>query len=569
VLLVLLVVTQGVYQPRVEQAIEATRVARNMHEAMLDQETGLRGFALTQDERFLAPYERGRRSLADLNQEESDLLAGNGRLSGLWLEVRLSQQAWLDGWGKPAIERARAGTADPRFLAEGKVLFDGYRQRYDALLAALIHDRKTSLDDSRMAMTAAVLASLAVTIVAGVIAARRAKRLQRSIDGPLRSMLERLDAVRQGDLSPRSAVGGPRELERIGAGIDDTVRTLAASQAETQQRSAELAGTNRRQGEVLRLAREVAGSLSLRYVLRGVCTHASAITDDSQVVVWLTDPVLGELQPLADSNGPSLQPLGLETLTIGEGLVGRAARFGRVLPDRDEIGGETGHLAVPMVVGARVVGVLEFCGPQIDALSTDAMQVIETLAVHAGTAIDAARMHESTTEMALTDVLTQLPNRRRLEADLSREMAAAMRYNRPLSFVMFDVDHFKAYNDTLGHQAADIALQQLARVVAGELRGSDTAYRYGGEEFALILRETALKEAAVAAERVRAAVELAFSSPGEPRLVTISMGVATMPDHAADIEQLVVAADHAMYVSKEGGRNRVSIADENVRPACG
>jgi diguanylate cyclase (GGDEF)-like protein len=215
-----------------------------------------------------------------------------------------------------------------------------------------------------------------------------------------------------------------------------------------------------------------------------------------------------------------------------------------------------------MVVGARVVGILEFIGPQADAVGEDAMRVIETLAVHARTAIDAARNHESTTEMALTDVLTQLPNRRRLEADLAREMAAATRYGRPLSFVMLDVDHFKAYNDTFGHQAADVALQQLARVVAGELRGSDTAYRYGGEEFALILRETPLKEAAVAAERVRASVERHFSAPGEPRLVTISMGVATMPDHAADIEQLVVAADHAMYASKEGGRNRVSVAAE-------
>src|SRR5207253_3163995 len=139
----------------------------------------------------------------------------------------------------------------------------------------------------------------------------------------LRSLLERLDAARQGDLAPREVPPGPRELERIGEGIAVTVQALADSQAETQERAAELAGTNRRQGEVLRLAREVAGSLSLRYVLRGVCTHASAITEGSQVIVWLTDPILGELQPLADSNGPSMQPLGLDPVPIGEQLVGR------------------------------------------------------------------------------------------------------------------------------------------------------------------------------------------------------------------------------------------------------
>ena len=561
VLVVLLVVTQGIYAPRTERAIEATRVARNMHEAMLDQETGLRGFALTQQERFLEPYEHGRRALPALNEEENELLAGRGRLSELWLDLRLAQQAWIDGWGEDAIRRSRAGTADAEFLAQGNVLFNRYRESYDALIAALIQYRADAIDGGRIALVAATVLSLVVTSSAGVIAARRSRALQRSIDVPLRSLLDRLDAVRNGDLAPRDVPAGPSELERIGEGIAVTVQALADSQGETQRRAAELAATNRRQGEVLRLAREVAGSLSLRYVLRGVCTHASAIGEGAPVIVWLTDAVLGELEPVAHSNGPSMQPLGLEPVPVGEGLVGRAARFGRVLPDGDDRSSEAGHLAVPMVVGARVVGVLEFCGPEVDQLTSEALTVIETLAVHAGTAIDAARMHESTTEMALTDVLTQLPNRRRLEADLAREMMAATRYGRPLSFVMLDVDHFKAYNDTLGHQAADVALQQVARVVAGELRGSDTAYRYGGEEFALILRETPLKEAAVAAERVRTAVERSFARPGEPRQITISLGVATMPDHAASIEQLVAAADHAMYASKGSGRNRVSIAE--------
>ncbi|MGH9000865.1 MAG: GGDEF domain-containing protein, partial [Acidimicrobiia bacterium] len=211
----------------------------------------------------------------------------------------------------------------------------------------------------------------------------------------------------------------------------------------------------------------------------------------------------------------------------------------------------------PMVVGAQVTGVLQFEGPDVPSLPKTTIDVLETLAIHAATAIEAARLHEHTETMAMTDVLTGLPNRRRLQGDLEVEISACVRYSRPLAFLMVDVDHFTSYNDSFGHQAGDAALQQVAALLAGTLRGSDTIYRFGGEEFALVLRETTAAAAVHLGERLRRAVEHHFAGPAQPRPITISVGVAERSGHVASAEELVAAADAALYEAKRTGRNRV------------
>ncbi|MGK2947526.1 MAG: GGDEF domain-containing protein, partial [Acidimicrobiales bacterium] len=162
--------------------------------------------------------------------------------------------------------------------------------------------------------------------------------------------------------------------------------------------------------------------------------------------------------------------------------------------------------------------------------------------------------------LAMSDALTRLPNRRRLEIDLAAEVSISSRHGRPLGFAMIDVDHFKAYNDTLGHQAADVALQSLAGLLAGSGREGDTVYRYGGEEIAVVMRETQAQGAAEHAERLRALVEHHFADPAQPRPVTVSVGVAAMPEHASTAGDLVAAADAALYEAKRSGRNRVHLA---------
>ena len=163
-------------------------------------------------------------------------------------------------------------------------------------------------------------------------------------------------------------------------------------------------------------------------------------------------------------------------------------------------------------------------------------------------------------ELALTDPLTGLPNRRRFEEMLRTELARIHRYGGQCSLVMIDVDYFKNYNDALGHLAGDVILKELAQLMRRELRASDFLARYGGEEFGLIMMNTPKDEAYNAVDRLRRVVEEhAFRGthvlPG--KRLTISAGVATAPHDAVTYEDLVQCADSALYAAKREGRNIV------------
>jgi diguanylate cyclase (GGDEF)-like protein len=157
------------------------------------------------------------------------------------------------------------------------------------------------------------------------------------------------------------------------------------------------------------------------------------------------------------------------------------------------------------------------------------------------------------------DALTRLFNRRRLEDDLASECKRSARYERPLAFVMIDVDQFKAFNDAHGHPQADTALQGVADVIAGCVRTTDTAYRYGGEEFCVLLRETSAQDGLLFAERVRQRIEHRFEA-GASAGLTASLGVAGFSADTPSPRALVEAADAAMYESKHAGRNRVTLS---------
>jgi two-component system cell cycle response regulator len=172
---------------------------------------------------------------------------------------------------------------------------------------------------------------------------------------------------------------------------------------------------------------------------------------------------------------------------------------------------------------------------------------------------------------AMVDPLTKIANRRHFDTFLEKEWQRAIRSGAPLSLVVLDVDHFKLYNDTLGHAAGDICLQQVAQAInAHALRATDLAARYGGEEFVLLFAETDAEAAFALAESIRSHIE-ALQLP-HPRSVTspwltVSVGVATIHPHQMEnTEALFIAADRAMYTAKESGRNQVR-ATASASPA--
>lgn len=172
-------------------------------------------------------------------------------------------------------------------------------------------------------------------------------------------------------------------------------------------------------------------------------------------------------------------------------------------------------------------------------------------------------------EQSRTDQLTQIANRRAFEERLGWLCEQAGRYGRSFGVVMIDIDFFKKYNDSLGHEAGDDALRRVAQLLSGAVRKADQAFRYGGEEFVCLLPETPDSGGLIAAERLRAAVEEAkIPHPQNPfGYVTISLGVATfVPGGGMPAEQMLGCADRALYEAKASGRNRVVRFDPERTP---
>lgn len=192
-----------------------------------------------------------------------------------------------------------------------------------------------------------------------------------------------------------------------------------------------------------------------------------------------------------------------------------------------------------------------------------------TISLSLQTAADLRRMDLLEAEN-ITDPLTKVCNRRYLDRRLEDEVARSMRYTHDLSVLMLDIDHFKRVNDTYGHQAGDITLATLCRLVKGSLRDSDVIARYGGEEFVVICTNTAVGGATLVAERIRQLVEsqaVSFtddSGANKTIPITVSIGVSGLGGSVDSKDALVNAADKALYRAKEEGRNRVVVATEQV-----
>ena len=222
------------------------------------------------------------------------------------------------------------------------------------------------------------------------------------------------------------------------------------------------------------------------------------------------------------------------------------------------------YACIPIVAQGETLGLLHFQATDAHPQLTDSdISLKNTFAGQIGLSIANIRLREALRNQSILDPLTGLFNRRYLEETLEREVRRAVRSNQPLGIMMLDLDHFKTFNDTYGHEAGDVVLRQAAAFLKRCVRAEDIVCRFGGEEFVIILPSADLRVAYARAERSRCKFhDLTVLHNGKSLgLVTLSIGIAALPDHGHSSRALLDAADSALYRAKKEGRDRVLVAE--------
>lgn len=320
-------------------------------------------------------------------------------------------------------------------------------------------------------------------------------------------------------------------------------------------------------GVLFHLTKLVNEGVPLNELLQAVARASVDLVGADSCSIMLLDESRQELLSKA-SHGLTPEEEDKIAFKVGEGIAGWVAEHAApaLVPDASSdprfkpMPGQrlqiASLLAVPLQTREGVIGVMTVTSARTEAFARDH----EDLLLHLGSSIvkdiENARLYR----LSITDSLTKAYNRQYLYQRLPDELERCRRFGDPLSLIIFDVDHFKRFNDNWGHAAGDFVLRQLVRLVHQTVRDIDGLVRYGGEEFLLILPKTPLSGAVDLAERLREAVEqTTFQWSDQNLQVTISLGVSALRDGQDSDEQLLKRADDMLYESKSGGRNRVTV----------
>ena len=346
--------------------------------------------------------------------------------------------------------------------------------------------------------------------------------------------------------------------------------TLFSTQASLALENARLYSTERRRAEQLEainaVAKKTTRVLDLDELLTIVCRVLLDWFRIDHVAVLLAE---GENLRIRAHEGRLTPTLAMgSTLSPGAGLGARSMHSGRSVIEND-VKAVEGYIAgfaetqsemcVPLIIFGEKLGVLALDSARKDAFVTDDIQPLESVADICAAAIQNAHNFDRMKQLAYVDGLTGIHNRRYFEMRLVEELERAARFQGRMSLIMLDIDHFKRMNDEFGHLLGDEMLRAVSSILKQQLRKMDMVCRYGGDEFAIVVPETAGESAMRVAEKLRRQVEAHFF-PGVPRPVTISCGVADYPAHGVTRDEIVAAADSALYLAKQAGRNRVASA---------
>ena len=277
-------------------------------------------------------------------------------------------------------------------------------------------------------------------------------------------------------------------------------------------------------------------------LVEGDAPKSIRLAKDSPIVTWLSREE---------------KPLTREFIEVSQEFKGiREA-------EKEDLDARQIELLCPIKSKGSLVGILALSKKQSSgSYSADDTDLLMTLASEAGVVIENAQLYARAKERAHTDELTGLLNHRYFHERIDEEISRCSRFGDIFSLLFIDLDLFKPYNDIYGHLAGDEMLKQIGLYIKNSVRSIDTAFRYGGDEFTVILPQASIADASKVAERVRKRIEMEMDSRGAP--LTCSFGIASWPTDGVMREEIIQAADAALYHSKQMGRNRVCLASETT-----
>jgi diguanylate cyclase (GGDEF)-like protein len=346
--------------------------------------------------------------------------------------------------------------------------------------------------------------------------------------------------------------------------------TLFSTQASMALENARLYSLERRRADQLEainaVARQTTAVLDLDELLTVVCHLLLEWFRVDHVAVLMVE---GETLRMRAHEGRLTPNIAMGAmLSPGAGLAARALSSGRSIIENNvsEVEGyisgfaETqSEICVPLIFFGEKMGVLALDAARKNAFDAEDRQPLESVADICAAAIQNANNFYRVKQLAYVDGLTGIHNRRFFEMRIGEELERAGRFQGRMSAIMVDIDHFKKLNDEFGHLLGDETLRSVASILKQQLRKMDMVCRYGGDEFAILVPETTGENAMRVAEKLRRHIET-HPFPGVPRPVTISCGVADYPTHGMTRDEVVAAADNALYTAKQAGRNRVASA---------
>jgi diguanylate cyclase (GGDEF)-like protein len=494
---------------------------------------------------------------------------------GFWLDADLLVEASNSDVDLSLVESDRVIASSEELTNPTSLDVPG-RAEFETELGGPVLAQGRSLgraaDDLWLVATAArvpggTLSSQVLTSILGLLAlaligtALLGYMLARLITRPLEELAEGAQAISRGRFGYKIPVRSKDEVGRVAEAFNEMSNELEESMGELQSSRDQLQLAVRRVGETLRSTHDMT---QIRESI--VNTAADAVGSDA-AILWTFTPTREELLPTVARD---IDPDTLERVKVGSGIVGLAAERAVTVILPAQPGGPKparGEPDFPIVIATPIFSQDRVASVLVNyrskrAFTADDIDTVKFLVEQGGVAIENVFLHEDAQRLSLTDGLTGVWNRRYLQMQFRQMLATSHRFGRPFSVLMLDLDHFKAVNDTYGHQRGDVILVEFAQRVKATLREVDTFARYGGEEFVCLLSETGREGATAAAGKILHEIKsVPFGGHGEETVnLTVSIGIATFPKHGDSYRVLVEAADQAMYEAKQQGRDRYRIA---------